>query len=324
MRIVFSNEETLHTFAQFPTREQTHGRNQNQTLSFIDTPGGEQSVLYSYTTAIACMGQQNDQTYALVTTRSYTITTTTKHMPRCNTFPDGVRVFYVDNPLASSRSFHIVNIQAYADQAEESLRKSSRARTYKTSHEENAQRLTIDGLAYAEFFGYGEEARKILHLDMLSEEGIEAVREEIKKADKIKRAEELKQAKKKREEEKEKLEAWRAGEEYNCPASYTRIGDPRGGDKLRIHTLYDGPVVQTSAGVTISIEDAHSLLRLSRATAKTGKTYTPEGVHRIGQYSLNHITHKGDIRAGCHLVMVEEIERIADSVEELVAGLVSA
>lgn len=321
MRTVFSNAETLHIWAQFPRREQSHGRNSTRSLWFedrgqsIDTPDGARSDLFSYSTRIASMGQREGELYALVTTRSYSITTTTKHMPSTEFTPETI-VFRVDDigaadsPLVDGMTNHAGNVEDYARRIRASLMSAKRARVHKVFHWEDARRTEQEARRYVEFFKLGDDARALIpEVPDMGEDLKKAVAEWENKERERKAAQ--------REEDREKLESWRKGFGA-CPHSFKQAQDKKGGAKLRIRERIepDGKhsrsyTVETSEGASCPIRDAIGALKLAKSARRNRSEIVPDAPISLGSYRLDRVTKDGDIRAGCHIIRWAEIDRIA-------------
>lgn len=100
--------------------------------------------------------------------------------------------------------------------------------------------------------------------------------------------------------DEERIALWRAGESNSCPHT------PTLGALLRLH---EGEV-QTSAGVTVPIEDAQRLWPMIVASCHTTHPLLPSAHIMIGAYTLRSIT-QGNVQIGCHLIKLPELVRFA-------------
>lgn len=111
-----------------------------------------------------------------------------------------------------------------------------------------------------------------------------------------------------RKERAKTIERWIAGENVRIPHYW---GEPQA--YLRIV----GDQVETSQGATFPVEHALRVIPIIRRIRESGTEYHRNGhtIH-LGHYPLDHISAKGDVRAGCHLVEYAEVERIAGLLEK--------
>lgn len=346
MRTVLTNSEVLHLYAQWPRREQHHARNPGHSLWFdsysiveechptrkgeiirhahghnayagtenypgrIATLGDHVSRLFSYRTCIAMMGQREGQIYALVTTRTYSITTSSKHMPR-GAFPPEVTVFHVDDCGAVNDEAHRANIEKMIREAGESAKKVKRARVHGEWHKEQSERRLAEARSYAVFFGVDASDLLPDNLDWAQ------VAERVREADAIAKAEREEAARARQAEDAKKFEQWRDGEIQHCPASYCQHAS--GTSRLRIRPDGDWSMcVETSEGARVSIEDATRALDIVERLKARGKSVDiSEEDTRVGHYRLDKIKSDGRIHIGCHSIEWAEIERIAPDLRRL-------
>ncbi len=96
MKTVFTNDMLAHVWAQ---QSQDEGRTSNHNFSFRGP------ALYSYRTMIACFVTGTRKRPAcLISSRSYSMTTASKHLPQVRRAVHGVPVFYV--PVVSRGNYH--------------------------------------------------------------------------------------------------------------------------------------------------------------------------------------------------------------------------
>lgn len=143
----------------------------------------------------------------------------------------------------------------------------------------------------------------------LDSEALTAIRKrEAKRA-----AERAEQTKRERAEaivrQQELITKWRAGQYsgylYDVPAM------------LRI----DGNEVVTSRGARFPVSHARRALAFVREVHESGQAYARNGrtIH-LGPYALDRIEANGTVKAGCHVVSWEEIERIAPFLDSVLAS----
>lgn len=115
----------------------------------------------------------------------------------------------------------------------------------------------------------------------------------------------LRQASKAKQLEDQKaLEVWLAGAGHYFPKSF-RDGPTR----LRVYTATLGPVIQSSLGIHMELDECHRLYDILRAK-RAKQEWEDKADYPIAGYAVNRITPDGVI-AGCHRVSWDEIERIA-------------
>jgi hypothetical protein len=171
--------------------------------------------------------------------------------------------------------------------------------------------LRDEAFAYCAFFDL--PVPEIPEVPELDSEALTAIRKrEAKRA-----AEKAEQTKRERAEalvhQQELIVEWRAGQHSGClydvPAMLRIIGDD----------------VQTSRGARFPIAHAKRGLAFVRKVRESGQAYVRNGhtIH-LGPYAIDRIEPDGTVKAGCHVVSWEEIERIApllDSTLTLVAAV---
>lgn len=77
-----------------------------------------------------------------------------------------------------------------------------------------------------------------------------------------------------------------------------------------------GDTVETSRGASFPVEHARRGLALVRATIARGEEWRTNGhTCHLGAYKIERITPDGTVYAGCHVVTMQAIERIAPALE---------
>jgi hypothetical protein len=74
----------------------------------------------------------------------------------------------------------------------------------------------------------------------------------------------------------------------------------------------DGDEVLTSRGVRFPVSHAKRALAFVRKVRESGQSYIRNGhtIH-LGPYAIDRIEPDGTVKAGCHVVSWQEIERMA-------------
>src|SRR5258708_686005 len=243
----------------------------------------------------------------LFTTATYSVTTSSHCSAVRSAIPSGIRVFHV--PHVSNGRYsgsgltaddHASDLNDYAERIEKHVVTSARARpSYaKTWNNQCPGLLRDQAFAYCTFFGL--PVPNIPEVPGLDSEALTAIRKrEAKRA-----AEKAEQTKRERAEalvrQQDLITKWRAGLYsgylYDVPAM------------LRI----DGDEVVTSRGARFPVSHAKRALAFVRKIRASRQAYVRNGhtIH-LGPYALDRIEPDGTVKAGCHVVSFEEIERIA-------------
>jgi len=309
-KCVFDTGEIPHLWAH---RTQDEARNRQGNLYFTG------DTIYSYGSHFPIARHvTNDagERAVLLTTATYNVTTSSHCSAVRSAIPSGIPVFHVPNVCRGRYSGseltaydHAVNLDDYAERTEKHVVTSARARlSYaKEWNYEHAVRLRDETIAYCAFFGL--PVPKIPEVPELNSDALTAIRKrEAKRA-----AEKAEQTKRERAEaivrQQELITKWRASEYHGC--------------------LYDIPVmlrivgdeVQTSRGARFPVPHAKRALAFVRKVRESGQAYVRNGrtIH-LGPYALDRIKPDGTVKAGCHVVFWEEINRLAPSLDSVPAS----
>ena len=162
----------------------------------------------------------------------------------------------------------------------------------------------IEAFAYCAFFGL--PVPNIPEVPEIDSDALTAIRKrEAKRA-----AEKAEQTKRERAEalvhQQELITKWRAGQYSGCLYDVPAM--------LRI----DGDEVVTSRGARFPVSHAKRALAFIRKIRESGQAYVRNGhtIH-LGPYALDRIEPDGTVKAGCHVVSWEEIERIAPALDSV-------
>lgn len=319
MKTVFNNSQCAHVWAQ---QSQPSGRS-NSTR--FDGP-----VYYSYQTPIARIYMPRpdglaDGGIVLISADTYS-PTTAQHINEVKSAVVHMRRFAVDR---ASIGTHAQNLEGMRVRFDKEARRMERATNEWSFSWSRLKSMAEDIDAYAATFG----------LPSLDQVSVAAVREtEIaayraarearlntpaniakRAADKVKR-EARKEAKEEAERiernrtDAEKIARWLSGEADSIPwsRSFDRVFGAPVGALLRVaHGR-----VETSQGANVPLVDALRAVRFIKIVKARGIAWTENGeTLPVGQFRVNTIDVDGNIKAGCHRIMFEEIERIAADVE---------
>lgn len=307
MKTVFSNNQLIHVWAQ---QTQSHGRSSGMRF--------EGPTLYSYNTPIANFVKgKKGRIACLITTESYSITTTTKHMPSASDIPnsgyEGTQVFKVSHvgveggysPRADN--WHKHNLADMAKRYAAAIARVERSSRYWQFHHDDAHSIACTARYYCEHFGLKYPEKKFAPL---SDAQIAKAREkyaawEARNEVKMQRERE---AAKQREElarktYEEKRELWLAGEPVHLPWV-------SGADTLM---RVVGERIETSRGAQFPIKDGMRAFDMIKMVRARGVVWTspPESTVRLGNFKVDKVEPNGDVHAGCHFVKFEQVERVA-------------
>ena len=300
---VFGTSEIPHLWAH---RTQDEARNRQGNLYF----NGD--TIYSYGSHFPIarhVGNKSGDHAILFTTATYSVTTSGHCSAVRSAIPSGIPVFHVPEVYPDTRTVkesHEENLKRYAETIEEHVAKCARARLSfnKEWHHAQAEELRNEALAYCKFFGLPKpNIKPIPALDS-------RLLEKIRKLEAKRAAEQAEQTKRERAEaiarQAQLIEQWRAGQYSGCFYDVPVM--------LRI----DGHEVLTSRGVRFSVSHAKRALAFVRKVRESGQAYVHNGhtIH-LGSYAIDRIEPDGTVKAGCHVVCWQEIERIAPVLDSL-------
>lgn len=308
---VFANDMVAHVWAN---QSQESGRSHNGNYSF------EGRTLYSYSTAIArLVDTKQGGRAALVTSRTYSMTTSGKHMPPIwRALRDGVPSFRVPFVSAMSADSHGMNLAYLVEQyreAEKRLR--GRGRVWG----DIGERLRSPWAAacdYAESFGVplpdgfpltfadvdaiaaeiaqfrAERDAKNNTPEAIAKREAEAVKRAERKERKEREARRLASLK-----DSERRAEWQAGAAINYHGR-----TPNGGAYLRVK----GDKLETSQGASVPLADAIQVFRFVKLCRDKGQAWQRNGARvRVGHFQLDSVAPSGDFIAGCHRIEWAEI-----------------
>ena len=302
--------DTGHVPHLWAHRTQEEARNRQGNLYFTG------DTIYSYGSHFPIARHvTNDagERAVLLTTAIYSVTTSSHCSAVRSAIPSGMQVFHVPNVCPGRYSGseltaddHAGNLTNYCDRIEKHIVISARARSSyaKEWNQEHAACLRDEAFAYCAFFRL--PLPKIPEVPELDSDALTGIRKrEAKRA-----AEKAEQTKRERAEafarQQELIVEWRAGQYSGCfydvPAMLRIAGDE----------------VQTSRGARFPIAHAKRGLAFVRKVRECGQAYVRNGhtIH-LGRYAIDRIEPDGTVKAGCHVVSWEEIERIAPALDSV-------
>jgi hypothetical protein len=304
---VFATGEIPHLWAH---RTQDEARNRQGNLYFTG------DTIYSYGSHFPIARHvTNDagERAVLLTTATYSVTTASHCSAVRSAIPSSIPVFHVPTVCHGRYSGseltaddHMGNLADYAERIEKHVVISARARSSYTKewNREHAVGLRDEAFAYCAFFGLS--APNIPEVPEIDSDALIAVRKrEAKRA-----AEKGEQTKRERAEtlvrQQELINRWRVGQYSGCLYEVPTM--------LRI----EGNEVVTSRGARFPLSHAKRALAFVRKVHESGQAYVRNGhtIH-LGPYVVDRIELDGTVKAGCHVVSWEEIERIAPAIDSI-------
>lgn len=234
MRKVFNIDQVAHVWAQ---HSQSEGRSSNGNFWF------RYNAIYSYRTQVARLVHSpiTGAPAYLITTRKYSVTTSSKHMPAIYRAISG-RYFNVDDVQAESKERHAENVKHMKAEYEGLLLKLSRAKSNGEFIEAQARALRASAIEYAEFFGL-----ECPDFPAIEQETLDAMKERAAR-DRKRKAEETKKRNAAHALERaERLEKWRDNAEY----VYFRTNR---GEKTYMRV--NGENIETSQGASFPVDHA--------------------------------------------------------------------
>jgi hypothetical protein len=291
-------------------------------MSFQDT------TLYSYSTPIArLVTDPRGERVALITSHSYSPTTSGRHMPAAYGAVSHLPHYRVpalgtsgglhDEPRGDMHAANAAYLaKEYAAFVAKRMREQERGawrddhlRTLAQRVADYVQRFdvrmpgTIDTAADLARINARHDRLDAMRADPKYAGKREAEREKraARKAAKEQRARELAAA-----SAAEKLAAWRAGELSILPY------DVRGGYGQSAALRVRGNVVQTSMGAAVPVADARRAVLFVAGVREAGKSWQRNGqTFNVGAFQLDAINANGDVKAGCHFIEWSEVARLA-------------
>lgn len=210
----------------------------------------------------------------LFTTRSYSVTTSSHISMVRHAIKRDSNVFHV--PLTGLVTCHADNLKYFAESIKEALAAPTKARKWKIAeYKRQANSYARQGNEYAAFFGLKTKFKAV---EITGQESWLLCCVRLR----------------------ERLPQWLAGENVHLPDCGSQV-------YLRIKE----DIVQTSKGAEVPLEHALKLLPIIRS----GKAWHRNGQEiRIGSFFMDSIDEQGNIKAGCHTITRQEMERLAATI----------
>ena len=288
MRTVFPSREIPHLWAH---SAQSEARGRGNIFFRGD-------IIYSYGThfpiARHVIGRDGTSRAILFTTRDYSVTTSGHKSRVRRALPTDRPVFYVPNPADTDPDCE-ESWRSYQERIRHYASKAARARSNRPWYLRQLESTVSEANQFREFFGLSYAALSVPRdiKQALADWTEEDKEREAAALAKLKAA----QAKALRRA-RALLGLWKKGKEVRLPYL-------EGPAFLRIR----GDEIETSHGARVPLAHAVRILPFIRS----GKTYQHNGhsIH-LGHYRVDAIGEDGTLRAGCHVITRDEIERIAE------------
>lgn len=314
MKTKFDNRMCAHVWAQ---QRQTHGHSASMRF--------EGRTLYSYQTPIARLvdSRQSSAPVALLTSNTYSVTTSGKHMPAAGAAVSHLSTFTVphldDN--ATAHAGNLAYLVAEYGKARDSLMRANpagralenfrtgAAAVFPTAAHAKLAALYNEAARYARYFELPDPAlpwqadadAAIARRDRLMADPKCQARAAARAAEREKYEAELKAARFQRDADDREL--WRGGRVY-----MRSLSDEQGGALIRLSE--DGTVFQTSHGAEVPYDAGVRMLRAWAAAYARGVTQDFEpGQVDVGSFQLRSIAADGTMTIGCHTFHAPELLR---------------
>lgn len=295
---VFTTDEIPHLWAH---QTQDSARNQQGNLFFRN------GIIFSYgehfPIAKHAVSPRGNRKAILLTTRKSSVTTTRHMHDVWRAIPKNATVLHVKDVLDTEQS-HVGTFERQISEAR--LEVFGPTGRFRKSKWDELANLTEQANKFAEWYG----TRKRWKMPE-STDDIKAAIAKAEAATERQHAKNLKAhaaylAERLRDAEKCMAE-WLAGEHGNV--SYLLRDLPV---RLRVK----GDQVESTMGVNFPVDHAIKGIRFIRAVVASGKPYQRNGhtIH-LGHYTIDSIDTEGTVTAGCHVVPLSEVERIATLLE---------
>jgi hypothetical protein len=237
---------------------------------------------------------------------SYSATTSEHQGMTARAVPESVPTFRIPGAGGESGAVDVAAIlKDYEARAAVHAGKAKRARKPHAVNWESEKALSLleEAKRFAKFFGHKYKGADVA-----------ALVAEMERTQEAARIAEVARLAKQKEESADDFAAWKAGTSDHCPSAWAL--DARGGVVMRIK----GDLLQTARGAEVPLRHAVKVFQFVKLCREKGEAWQRNGhVVRVGHFTVDSITAKGDMKAGCHYFTWESIEAAAKA-----AGVVDA
>lgn len=264
----------------------------------------------------------------LLNESSYSNTTSKQQHAVRMAIPKGVLRFEVP-VLYNTWNMHEKNQAFYLTELTRRIKLASRARLSWSieSHLAEAEGLRAASIEYAAFFGLKKP--KLPEVPAPNSDKLAAIktkeRAEAAKKATIQRRENIEREARYTRERAEyetklpiQLQEWRSGARNHIDSPDWHLYNSGSIARPKIPTMLriKGDEVETSQGARVPVRHARLALRMVRHVMETGQEFVTNGhtIH-IGHYNVSKIAADGTLTAGCHIITWDEINRIAEQLD---------
>jgi hypothetical protein len=293
----YNNGQLAHIWAN---ESEVHGKNGNGSFYFTG------SVIYSYNSSFPIAKIVMDNT-VLFTIETYS-TTTSQH---CSNVRNAISHFDVFNvpcveisigtkhkyTIQRNKESHTENVNSYKKRIDALILQAAKARTNKDCLNDEALNLCNELNLYVDTFKL-----RFKHYVLPNSEDIKA------KAAKAAKAKAAKAAKAKADIiriNKDRITRWLQGENLTLNFSIDTM--------LRIK----GDVIETSRNASFPCSHGYiALIKIEQCKANSVKYEKNGSSIKLGHFNIDYIDVNGNVKAGCHNVKYQQIDRIANALRE--------
>ena len=258
------------------------------------------STVTAHTSQLLNTSKQSAGRAVLFTTRDYSVTTS-GHMWTVLGACKHLTVFHVEDPTATDRKAQFVE---YRQRCVELARKYSRARSNKPWILDSLRDVVDEANRFAQFFGL--RSRLSMPTDLSA---MEAECRAVEKRERVRKQRE--ETRRQREWEAQEGGSYGPGLTSGPTMAQSTVGHSavmtcRFGCESRATNC------RPLRGARVPLDHAIKAFRTIKRLRERGQAYQRNGhtIH-LGQFALDAIDALGNVRAGCHNVTWDEIERVA-------------
>jgi hypothetical protein len=247
-------------------------------------------TIYSYGDHFPMARHDLRNSAVLFTTDSYSQTTAQHLSLTRQAIPRYKTVFYVTNVKADDKKAHGANFKDYKARINELLKKAVKARTQRGYYLGEAEQLANEANLYADTYKL-----RLKRVD-LSDLDLDKFKEDIEKARKRELAKKKREEKAKLKANAARIQKWKEGAAirlgYDIKKTFIRLTDDR-------------QQIQTSKGSFVPVDVARPLWDLVTCCRNYKKEFT--GSFKVGRFTFQRATAKGDIYIDCHHIEYDEL-----------------
>lgn len=320
MKTVFDNQQCAHVWAQ---QSQPSGRSNNGNVFF------EGATIYSYGRHFPMATFVNENT-VLINNDSYSVSTgkqqgyvryAVNHKHRIYASTNVLKAYLWDNSFNDQAQRAAINECQNTVNAKIQRAKQKKAARYKAADIQSARNAINECKNLFDQFGINYHADLLAMDNLVQNDDFNAI---IKADDERLKAEHDKRLKAEQEKEAknaaliaEYLPNW-----YLCashlddhPNYHAARSAIQSAKKIYMRLSRSGDEIETSKGARFPLDHAKRVFILVRYCHDNKKEWINDGTKQtgstLGNFKADHIDAQGNVKAGCHYVEWDEIERLA-------------